>query len=376
MTTSTDFVVNRNNLREGKFVDTALPALKPGQVLLQVDKFALTSNNITYGAAGDTIGYWKFFPAMEGWGRIPVWGYGVVMESKCDQLPVGERVYGYFPISTYLVVDPAKVTPMAFVDGAAHRAGLPPVYNQYQRVAGDSAYYAGRENEIALFRPLFSTSFLIDDFLAENDFFGGRNVVLASASSKTALGLAQLLYDHRKGQVKVVGLTSKANMPFVERTGYYDEAFGYDDVAKLDARVPTVLVDFAGNRKIVAAIHTHFGDQLRYSCIVGATHWENLAHGGSLAEAERVHLPGARPTLFFAPDRIVKRTADWGYPTLHKRIGDALTAFAASSKSWMRIVEGRGQNAIVKVYGDFIAGKTNPAEGHILVLWLATLGSP
>ena len=370
MTASTDFIVSRTNLRDGKFVTTQLPELKPGEVLLHVDKFALTANNITYGAAGDSIGYWKFFPATEGWGRIPVWGYANIAASKNDALPVGERVYGYLPISTDVIVDAAKITPAGFIDGASHRAALPPVYNQYQRVAADQAYFSGRENEIALYRPLFSTSFLVDDFLADGDFYGARQVVLASASSKTALGLAQLLHDHRKGQVKAVALTSAANKAFVARTGYYDSIFTYDEVDKLDKRVPTALVDFAGNRKLVAAIHTHFADQLKYSCIVGATHWEYLATGGpgSTAEAERLKLPGAKPIFFFAPDRIVKRSADWGPAGVRDRIGHALTEFAASAKSWMHVVEGKGQGQIEEVYGDFITGKTNPAEGHILSL--------
>jgi hypothetical protein len=376
MTTSTDFVVNRSNLREAKFVDTQLPELKPGQVLLHIDKFALTANNITYGAAGDTIGYWKFFPAAEGWGRIPVWGYATVTASKSDELPAGERIYGYLPISTYVIVEPAKVTPTTFFDGAAHRKGLPPVYNNYQRVSADQAYFKGQENEIAIFRPLFSTSFLIDDFLADSDFFGARNAVLSSASSKTALGLAQLLHDHRKGQVKVIGLTSPANIAFVERTGYYDQIVPYADVAKLDARVPTLQVDFAGDRELRAKIHTHFGDQLKYSCIVGATHWQDLAAGNAIGAAEKTPLPGAKPIFFFAPDRIVKRTADWGSAGVMKRIGDALFAHAASSKSWMRVVEGRGKEAIQQVYDEFITGKTNPAEGHILSLARGGRGTP
>jgi len=264
--------------------------------------------------------------------------------------------------------EPAKVTETTFVDGAAHRAALPGVYNQYARVAGEKAYYEGRENEVALFRPLFSTSFVIDDFMAQNDFFGARQVVLTSASSKTALGLAQLLHDHRKGHVKTIGLTSAPNAAFVKRTGYFDAIVIYDEITTLHARTPTVLVDFAGNRPLVAAIHNHFRDQLKFSCIVGATHWEHLAHGGSLREEERVHLPGAKPTLFFAPDHINKRRAELGYPRLHQLMTDALTAFAASSKSWMHVVEGRGQSAIEKVYADFIANKTNPAEGHILSL--------
>ena len=366
MTASTDFIVDRADLREGKFVTTQLPELDPGQILLRVAKFALTANNITYGAAGDTIGYWRFFPARDGWGRIPVWGYADVIASKNDALPVGERVYGYLPISTHVILDPGRITPTTFIDAAAHRAALPPVYNQYLRVGADRAYFSGREDEIALYRPLFSTSFLIDDFLADNDFFGARNVVLTSASSKTALGLAQLLHVHRKGQIKVVGLTSAGNMPFVERTGYYDRVVGYADLPSLDARTPTLYVDFYGDRDLRAKLHAHFGDHLKYACIVGATHWESLAGVSSIAD--RTPLPGAKPVFFFAPDRIVKRTADWGGAGVAKRIGEALSAFAASAKPWMRVVEGRGQGAIEKAYGGFITGKTDPAEGHILSL--------
>jgi hypothetical protein len=367
MTTSTDFIVDRANLREGKFVTTQLPELKPGQVLLHVDKFALTANNITYGAAGDSIGYWKFFPAQDNWGRIPVWGYADVVASQNAALSVGERVYGYLPMSTHVVVDAARINPMTFADSAAHRAGLPPVYNQYLRVGADQAYFGGHEDEIALYRPLFSTSFLIDDFLADSDFFGARNVVLTSASSKTALGLAQLLHDHRKGQVKVIGLTSPGNVAFVERTGYYDQVVPYAEIAKLDARTPMLYVDFAGDTKLRGAIHEHFGEQLKYACIVGATHWENLTRG-SISGTDRAPLPGAKPIFFFAPDRIVKRAADWGNAGLTKRIGEALFAFAASAKPWMRVVQGRGQPAVQKIYGEFITGKTNPAEGHILSL--------
>ncbi|UPT62492.1 MAG: DUF2855 family protein [Hyphomonadaceae bacterium JAD_PAG50586_4] len=285
-------------------------------MLLHTDKFALTANNITYGAAGDTIGYWNFFPAADGWGRIPVWGYATVTASKCNELPAGERIYGYLPISTHVIVEPAKIMPATFFDGAAHRRGLPPVYNSYQRVNADQAYFSGHEDEIAIFRPLFSTSFLVDDFLADGDFFGARNAVLTSASSKTALGLAQLLHDHRKDQIKVIGLTSPANTAFVESTGYYDQIVAYADVAKLDAGEPTLQVDFAGDLELLAKIHTHFGDQLKYSCIVGATHWQNLAAGNAISAADKAPLPGAKPVFFFAPDRIVKRTADWGVPAL------------------------------------------------------------
>ncbi len=55
----------------------------------------------------------------------------------------------------------------------------------YQVVGG-----AEREDALMIFRGLFMTSFLADDYLAESDFGGAREVVVISASSKTAIALA------------------------------------------------------------------------------------------------------------------------------------------------------------------------------------------
>ncbi|MEO8606093.1 MAG: DUF2855 family protein, partial [bacterium] len=197
MSEPVDFVVNRSDLRQCKVVAAALRPLADGEVRLRVDRFAFTANNVTYGAVGDMIGYWNFFPAADGWGRIPVWGFADVGESRCAALPAGERVYGYLPMSTQLIVQPAPVSPGSFFDAAPHRAALPAVYNQYTRLAADPLYERADEAHLALLRPLFTTSFLLEDFLAEHDDFAARNIVLTSASSKTALGLAQLLSAQR-----------------------------------------------------------------------------------------------------------------------------------------------------------------------------------
>lgn len=220
MTSSTDFLVNRRDLHETRFADTPM-SLESGQVLVRIDRFALTANNITYGAFGDAMMYWNFFPAPDGWGRIPVWGFANVVETRHEYLKIGERLYGYFPMSTHLVIQPARVTAASLFDGAAHRQKMAAVYNSYTRVSADAGYNASREGQQALLRPLFTTSFLIEDLLADNDVFGARQVVISSASSKTSLGLAYLLHTQRKGQVEVIGLTSKANTAFVDATGYY-----------------------------------------------------------------------------------------------------------------------------------------------------------
>jgi hypothetical protein len=67
----------------------------------------------------------------------------------------------------------------------AHRARLPAAYNGYARVDADPIYDADSEPEQMLLRPLFFTSYLIDDFLDEASLFGARSVILSSASSKT-----------------------------------------------------------------------------------------------------------------------------------------------------------------------------------------------
>ena len=357
-----DFIVNRSDLRQTAFVpgrDSADSELSGGQVLLRVDRFAFTANNITYGAVGDLIGYWNFFPAKEGWGRIPVWGFGDVVRSRHDGLASNERIYGYLPISTHLVVQADHVSANGFIDAVPHRAALPPIYNQYIRVAAEPGYQRAQEAQLALFRPLFTTSFILDDFLAESAFFGARSVVLSSASSKTALGLA-FLCQGRRGQCEVVGLTSRANMPFVSRTGYYDRVIGYDDVQALSREPAAVFVDFAGNATLAGAVHRQLSERLKYSCSVGITHWEQMAPGEEL--------PGPPRIFFFAPDYAKKRMGDWGAAPFAARVREAMQRFLDSTAGWLRVVEGRGQAAVESVYRAMLEGKADPAEGHILSL--------
>src|SRR6476659_456581 len=174
---STDFVVARDDLQTCKVIETRLPdaaALPDEALLVKVERFAFTANNITYAVLGDELKYWQLFPTPQGFGNIPVWGFGEVIASKHPNVPVGERLFGYFPMATHLVIEATDVSKRGLRDGAAHRQGVAPVYNAYARVSGDLAY-AGRQGDYqALLRPLFMLSFLVDDFLAEHDDFGSR----------------------------------------------------------------------------------------------------------------------------------------------------------------------------------------------------------
>jgi hypothetical protein len=362
-TDALDFIVRRDDLHVHKFVAGTADAntrLDAGQVLIRIDKFAFTSNNVTYAAFGEAMSYWNFFPAEAGWGRIPVWGFGDVVQSTTDAIKVGERFYGYFPMSSHVVMQPGRINASGFFDIAAHRQAMHPLYNQYLRTSADAMYDAKHESEIALLRPLFVTSFMIDDFLADNDFFGARTVMLSSASSKTAYGLAFLLAQRGLGQCEVIGLTSPGNVAFTESLGCYHRVVTYDQITSLPSDLPVVYVDMAGNGKVRSALHHHFNDNMKYSCAVGGTHWDQRESEG--------RLPGARPTLFFAPAQIKKRAADWGPNGVTERLAVAWKQFLEPLGKWTTVNHGHGPAAVERVYQEMLEGRTHPDQGNMLSL--------
>jgi hypothetical protein len=350
-----DFLVNRKDLHEFKMVDRTPAEPEPGQALLEIDSFGLTSNNITYAVFGEAMNYWRFFPAEGGWGRIPVWGFARVAETANDELPEGTRVYGYLPPSSSLVIEPDRFDRRGFVDASPHRANLPSAYQGYRAVDADPVYDADREDEQIIFWPLFFTSWLIDDFLSDERFFGAETIVIGSASSKTALAAAFLLAQ-RNG-IEVIGLTSPRNAAFVERTGVYSGVITYDEIDSLP-RSRAVYVDMSGNADARTAVHAHFGDDLAYSCAVGMTHYEEMAGGSDLA--------GPEPVFFFAPDRIKKRGADWGAASLDQQVVDAWHPFAEWTGGWLEVIHGSGPEALQEAYLEVLDGKVDPAAGHVL----------
>ena len=352
--------VRRDDLGTTRRVRAPLPSLAEGDVLLQVDRFGLTSNNVSYGVAADLVGYWDFFPAAdEGWGRIPVWGFADVVESRSDAVEVGRRVFGYLPMATHLVATPTRVSESGFTDGAAHRADLPATYNRYQFTRADPMYRPETENHQAVFVPLFFTSFFIDDYLLDNDDFGADLLVVSSASSKTAAGLA-LCTSRRAGpRPTIVGLTSAGNAEFVRRLGFYDEVCAYADIASLDATKHAVFVDVAGNAAVTSAVHRHFTDRLAASIRVGFTHWES---GGEHED----DLPGPEPEAFFAPTQIAKRVQEWGRKGYRDKVGAAWADLLEVADDWVRFVEVDGLDGLGDAFLQMLGGELDPAEALMI----------
>ena len=361
---TTDFVVARNDLRSTHWAESPPTSLDDGQVRMRIDAFALTSNNITYAALGEAMNYWQFYPTGDpSTGRVPVWGFASVVESHCPGVEVGERFYGYWPIADEVVLQATAVHPGGFAEGSEHRQSLHAVYNQYLRCSADPGYRADREAQQALLRPLFATSFLIDDFLCDNAFFGATTVILSSASSKTAYGTAFCLAQRRAtpDAVTVIGLTSPANAEFTRSLGCYDDVLLYDDVTSLPD-VASVYVDMSGDTAVRTAVHRRLADRLAYSCLVGATHWDALGGGGDL--------PGPTPQLFFAPEQARKRAADWGPDGLQQRMASAWAAFTErivdAENPWLTVVTSSGRDAVEQCYRALLDGTVPANEGHIL----------
>lgn len=357
---ATEIRIRRDDLRVTTIATRDLAELADGQVLARVDKFALTANNVSYGFAGDLIGYWNFFRCEAPWGVLPVWGFADVVASRCADVPVGDRLWGFLPMASHVVLEPGAVTADAFVDTAAHRRELPGLYNRYQRTAGDPAALRAIEDERCLLFPLFTTSFVIHDFLADNRWFGACQLVILGASSKTGFGLADMAARDPERPVTVVGVTSPGNVGFVAKLGTCDRVVTYDAIDAIDPTLPTVVVDMAGSGKVVAAVHGHLRERVVYSCSVGATHW---SEAGTPRD-----LPGAAPAFFFAPAQIAKRDGDWGPGELLRRASARCAAIAAACREVLRIEHVRGAAAARRELDEMVAGRTAPSRGLMLSL--------
>lgn len=344
-----------NNASIGYLPETPLA---PGHVRLRVESFSVTANNVTYAVIGDMFGYWNFFPAPDGMGVVPMWGHAVVEQSNHPEIAVGERVYGYLPMASHLDVEVGNVTAGGFVDVAAHRQPMSPIYNQYSRLAADPEHDPAREDARMLFGPLFKTGFLIEAMFRREGWFGAEALVMTSASSKTALSLAHCARENSPA-IRRIGLTSVSNLSFVKATGLYDQVIAYDAVSSLP-RVASVAVDFAGNTALLRSVHETLGDHLRYSCLVGATHVDGRSGSGE-------PMPGPAPTLFFAPDHATATIRELGPKGFGEAVARCWNGFVADTDSYVKIDRRQGLDAAREAFLTTLAGRADPARGIIIL---------
>ena len=356
--------IDQQDLTNTKVVqcDINVGDLQQDEVLLETDSFGFSANNITYAALGFKMGYWGFFPPQSnddginpnGFGIVPVWGFATVKASCHPDIKEGEKVFGYLPMASHWVIKAGKVAPHGFSDVHEMRKSISPVYDQYLRCAADPGYDKDREAWQLNFRPLYMTSFVLDDYVAEKA--RGEFLLLSSASSKTALGTAQLLKDQklaRNASYQVVGLTSQSNVDMVKTSGCYDAVYSYDDLSALtsdssDSRY--WLLDFAANGTLINNLSELLGDSLSEVTLIGATDWK--------AE-EKPNPKRLNAEIFFAPARVKLRQGEWGHEAFLAKYAGAWQRFASKVSDQFFEQPHQGTDAITQLYLETLNGTAN-----------------
>jgi len=352
-----NFEVRKDDISQSRVTSSETPALNDDEVLVEVDRFAITANNISYGVTGDKLGYWDFFPAESGWGIIPVWGFADVVDTKHADVKKGERIYGYFPMGTHLVMRPGNIKETRFSDMSVHRAELFPVYNSYVRVNNEPYYDDAMDNERMLLFPLYATSFCLSDFLKDNDFFGATQIIIPSASSKTAIGLAYALRADEVSQ-NCVGLTSAGNRVQVESLGLYDVVAVYDALADIDSAQASVIVDMSGNGAVLSELHRLLGENMKNNSNVGLTHFDANEMGPDYIRE--------RSKMFFAPAHIKKRAAEWGPGEFEKRAYRFWYEASIKSRDWLTVDHHKGMDSLTRAFTELREGKISPDKGMVV----------
>lgn len=298
-----------------------------------VERFSLTANVLTYAASGDDHGYWSLYPAADGRGHVPVWGYATG-PSPADGRDIS--IFGLLPMASRLALD-LRATRNGWREASDTRAQLNPVYNRYAPAAGTIAQ---REANM-LFRPLLIAALVLDQWLREEARFGTDTMLVTSASSKTALGLAMLAKDH----VSVVGMTAAARHDFVCSTGMYDAVLSYGEPVARAGSV--VIVDFAGDDRLIDDMRLQLGDRCKRVVRIGRTHWS----APNAVDADR----------FFAPVHIERLVRLWGPEAFETQLGAAIDRFDAMSAAWFSKRYLDGPEAILDGYRELAAGAIDPA---------------
>ncbi|WP_086930482.1 DUF2855 family protein [Agarilytica rhodophyticola] len=365
---ATEIWVEKTNVANSKIVEQELAVenLSEGEVLLKIDSFGFSANNITYAMFGDKMGYWGFFPANEQWGIVPVWGFATVIASTHPALKVGERMYGYLPMASHWIVQVGKESATGFIDVHPKRKSISPVYDNYLYCAADPGYREDREPWQLNYRPLFMTSFVLDDFVreglceAQQNSSDVRQVILTSASSKTAYGAAHLLLKHKAESdlgYQVIGLTSPANKEFTSSLGCYDKVFAYDEVDALSFEQNSWVLDFAGNKSLLLQLQVLLGDKLGKLLLIGSTD----------VEAQQDKPDGnLNSEFFFAPSQVKKRMHEWGKEGFSVKYAQAWQGFATQLGDNLKVASYSGAEAIQKVYQFGLQGSLSNAELNVL----------
>ncbi|KAM6503342.1 Protein of unknown function (DUF2855) domain containing protein [Amanita muscaria] len=395
-----------------------LPSSYPtNHVLIKVDRFGFSTNNITYQVLGEHphFRYFDFHPIPDAksgsvssktHGLVPVWGFGTVVVSTHPKIQVGERVYGYFSLAKYLLlpITPTDVTEHAFYVSRPHLPSDRRPYNHVIRCANDPQYSSNPKVEdlTMLYRPLFWTAYWFEDWLFSSGYRdGASSILISSASSKTAFCLAYLVQKRiKKGEVgsntKVIGLTSGKNLAFTNSLGLYNDVLTYDNYAASPlfygkGTERWVYVDVASNGTLNKQLFAHFSSpytgRLAACITLGLTNaspsgadvkWnENSSASLTTSTTSSPSSKGQGdmsqfwPQLehFFMPEWLSIRRRQMSPKEIAVRQNEAWKELIQDGSDWVKLERYFGVEAIKRAYDRLVREGIGPEAGLIWSLW-------
>ncbi|KAK0480565.1 hypothetical protein IW261DRAFT_1363847 [Armillaria novae-zelandiae] len=389
-------------------IPTPKPTYIPdNHILLRVDRFGFSANNITYQALGEHphYRYFDFHPAPEhrevspqSHGIVPVWGLATVVASKHPKVAIGERVYGYLAPTRYLLlpVSPSDVNKFAFYISRPHLPADYRPYNQILRCTTDPQYIPSprAEDLTMLYRPLFWTAYWFEDWLWSSKYRGGAStILLSSASSKTAFCAAYVIRKRRTSTPKIIGLTSSRNMEFTKGLGLYDEVFEYDSFASSDSfhgreKDRWVYVDVAGNTPFNRRVFNHFASPttgvLAAFISLGMTNLSPLSDASNVQSTTGSATASSDPTSafwpqeehFFTPEWLAVRRRQLTVEEIFTMQEVAWKELMRDCGGWVEIERVYGPDAVKTGYENIVKNGVGPSKGLVWSLWDSAVPVP
>jgi len=347
-------------------VRTSRPNLAHGQILVRVQKLILTSNTVTYAVAGrlPALNYFGHFPYPDKrLAACPAWGYGIVAESDCVDIPTGTRIKGCFTLAPWVVLTPSPVKRSTFKDTVFHRQKMPEIYATYQ--IQTKAIEESMENFMVSGGLLFSTGW---GCAAQGSLAGADTMVLTSASSRTAIGAA-FAAKHHAWYNTVIGVTSPRNVAFVRRQGLYDVVVTYDEINSLSC-TPTMKVavfDMAGSIRHKRALRQRFANAVVDYALVGMTNVDAESIAGQRQQVDSNG--GASESGFFVTHAIDKAACQWGRKITNRMIMEAQNAFAQWSISSFESINVYGADEVLNVWNKTVNNEAECSITYVVSLW-------
>lgn len=297
------------------------------------------------------------------------WGFATVVESRHEKVCEGTRLYGFLPMSRYLVKHVERTVP----PGVGGLTGLVDLkcedvpyqlrrYQEYEVVPEDSDPVL--EEWKILTKEIYTNAFWVDEMLV-TDCGMVSNAIISCASSKTAICLAYAMRtrvnEGPSAEMRhLVGLTSPEHVEFVRSLNLYSEVLTYDDVSRLPQGLTCIYVDIKCDGELRQRITLHLGTNLTLNLVIGPSMFQKKVK-------DQIFEKRANEKLFNADDwlerrKIVNTVTKTGR---NEKLVHSYAAFVERARSWFGVRHLGGVEAVRSAYERVCNNGCSPGEVYV-----------